>query len=159
MDLLGPEPRIDLEAWGIRTNLHHRNIADRQPIKIGAQGCLENSMAYNGCIIEGTVRNSILFPGVHVMAGAEINDSIVFFDNIIHEGVHLNRVVSDVNTVYNKDVRVGGSDCDTFSQVTVIGWNNSVPEGFRIGCGCRVNPRIAAERWPASNRLADGEEL
>jgi glucose-1-phosphate adenylyltransferase len=54
---------------------------------------------------------------------------------------------------------VGGSDCDTFSQVTVIGWNNSVPEGFRIGCGCRVNPRIAAERWPASNRLADGEEL
>ena len=64
-------------------------------------------MAYNGCIIDGTVRNSILFPGVHVMAGAEINDSILFFDNIVHPGVRLNRVVSDVNTVFNRDVRVG----------------------------------------------------
>jgi glucose-1-phosphate adenylyltransferase len=159
MDLLGPEPKIDLEAWGIRTNLGHRNIADRQPVKIGAQGSLENSMAYNGCIIEGTVRNSILFPGVHVKAGAEINDSIVFFDNIIHEGVHLNRVVSDVNTVFNKEVRVGGPDCGAASRVSVIGWNNSVPEGFQIGCGCRVNPRIAAENWPTSNRLEDGGEL
>lgn len=54
MDLLGTEPKIDLEAWGIRTNLAHRNIADRQPVKIGPRGQLENSMAYNGCIIEGT---------------------------------------------------------------------------------------------------------
>lgn len=159
MDLLGVQPKIDLEAWGIRTNLGHRNIADRQPVKIGAQGSLENSMAYNGCIIEGTVRNSILFPGVHVMAGAEINDSIVFFDNIVHQGVQLNRVVSDVNTVFNKNVRVGAPQCAAESRVSVIGWNNSIPEGFHIGCGCRVNPKIAADRWPASNRLEDGEDL
>ena len=158
MDLLGPEPKIDLEAWGIRTNLAHRNIADRQPVKIGVHGSLDNSMAYNGCIIEGTVRNSILFPGVHVMAGAEINDSILFFDNIVHEGVQLNRMVSDVNTVFNRDVRVGAAECEKASRVSVIGWNNNVPEGFRIGCGCRVAPRIAAEKWPA-NRLEDGEEL
>ena len=158
MDLLGPEPKIDLEAWGIRTNLVHRNIADRQPVKIGPHGCMENSMAYNGCIIEGTVRNSILFPGVHVMAGAEINDSIIFFDNTIHENVHLNRVVSDVNTVYNRDVRVGAPECDKPSRVSVIGWNNSVPEGLQIGCGCRVAPRIAPEKWP-QRQLEDGEEL
>lgn len=159
MDLLGPEPKIDLEAWGIRTNLAHRNIADRQPVKIGTQGSLDNSMAYNGCIIEGTVRNSILFPGVHVMAGAEINDSILFFDNIVHRNVHLNRVVSDVNTVFNHDVRVGAPQCEKPSRVSVIGWNNSVPEGFHIGCGCRVAPRIAAEKWPKSNCLEDGEDL
>jgi glucose-1-phosphate adenylyltransferase len=158
MDLLGPEPKIDMEAWGIRTNLAHRNIADRQPVKIGACGSVENSMAYNGCIIEGTVRNSILFPGVHVMAGAEINDSILFFDNIVHQGVCLNRVVSDVNTVYNRDVRVGAPKCDKINRVSVIGWNNSIPEGFRIGCGCTVAPRIPAENWP-DRHLEDGEEL
>ena len=38
MDLLGPEPKIDLEAWGMRTNLEHRDIGDRQPVKIGAHG-------------------------------------------------------------------------------------------------------------------------
>jgi glucose-1-phosphate adenylyltransferase len=158
MDLLGPEPKIDLEAWGIRTNLAHRSIADRQPVKIGAQGSLENSMAYNGCIIEGTVRNSILFPGVHVMAGAEINDSILFFDNIVHPGARLNQVVSDVNTVFNRDTRVGAPICDMVNRVSVIGWNNSIPEGFHIGCGCTVAPRIPAEHWPAKH-LEDGEEL
>jgi len=158
MDLLGPEPKIDMEAWGIRTNLAHRSIADRQPIKIGADGNIQNSTAYNGCIIEGTVRNSILFPGVHVMAGAEINDSILFFDNIVHQGVCLNRVVSDVNTVFNKDVRVGAPQCEKLNRVSVIGWNNSIPEGFSIGCGCTVAPRIPAEKWP-KRHLADGEEL
>jgi len=158
MDLLGPDPKIDLEAWGIRTNLAHRNIADRQPVKIGPHGCLENSMAYNGCLIEGTVRNSILFPGVHVMAGAEINDSIIFFDNTVHAGVCLNRVVSDVNTVFNRDVRVGEPQCEKPSRVSVIGWNNSIPEGLHIGCGCRVAPRIAPEKWP-KDKLEDGEEL
>ncbi len=158
MDLLGPEPKIDLEAWGIRTNLAHRNIADRQPVKIGAHGSLDNSMAYNGCIIEGTVRNSILFPGVRVMAGAEVNDSILFFDNTVHQGVRLNRVVSDVNTIFNRNVRVGAPICEKPSRVSVIGWNNNVPEGFHIGCGCRVAPRIAAEKWP-KDKLDDGEEL
>jgi len=158
MDLLGPDPKIDMEAWGIRTNLAHRNIADRQPVKIGAQGSVDNSMVYNGCIIDGTVRNSILFPGVHVKAGAEIHDSILFFDNIVHQGVRLNRVVSDVNTVFNPEVRVGTPECEKMSRVSVIGWNNSVPEGFRIGCGCTVAPRIPAEKWPA-HTLNDGEEL
>jgi glucose-1-phosphate adenylyltransferase len=158
MDLLGPEPKIDLEAWGIRTNLAHRNIADRQPVKIGVHGSLDNSMAYNGCIIEGTVRNSILFPGVRVMAGAEVNDSILFFDNTVHQGVRLNRVVSDVNTIFNRNVRVGAPICEKPSRVSVIGWNNNVPEGFHIGCGCRVAPRIAAEKWP-KDKLDDGEEL
>ena len=158
MDLLGENPKIDLEAWGIRTNLAHRNIADRQPVKIGSRGHMENSMAYNGCIIEGTVRNSILFPGVHVMAGAEVNDSILFFDNIVHPNARLHRMVSDVNTVFNRDVHVGAPKCEKVNRVSVIGWNNSVPQGLHIGCGCSVAPRIAAEKWP-QDCLTDGEAL
>ena len=158
MDLLGEKPMIDLEAWGIRTNLAHRGISDRQPVKLGPQASLENSMAYNGCIIDGTVRNSILFPGVHVMAGAEVNDSILFFDTIVYENAQLHRMVSDVNTVFNRNVTVGRPRCEEVNRVSVIGWNNSVPEGFRIGCGCTVAPRIAPERWPATE-LVDGEEL
>lgn len=158
MDLLGENPRIDLEAWGIRTNLGHRAISDRQPVTLGPHACLENSMAYNGCIINGTVRNSILFPGVHVMAGAEVNDSILFFDTIVHENVQLHRMVSDVNTVFNRNVVVGRPRCEDVNHVSVIGWNNNVPEGFRIGCGCTVAPRINPDKWPETG-LGDGEEL
>ena len=115
-------------------------------------------MAYNGCIINGTVRNSILFPGVHVMAGAEVNDSILFFDTIVHENVQLHRMVSDVNTVFNRNVVVGRPRCEDVNHVSVIGWNNNVPEGFRIGCGCTVAPRINPDKWPETG-LGDGEEL
>ncbi len=157
MDLLGPEPKIDMEAWGIRTNLHHRDIANRQPVRIGPQGHLSNSLVYDGCVIDGSVRNSILFPGVHVRSGVEIDNSIIFFDNIVHEGVRLNRVVSDVDTVFNRGVVIGapiGSDAE--GPVTVIGSGNVVPAGTQIGSGCAVAPSLAA--WPGTN-VQDGEVL
>lgn len=159
MDLLGPEPKIDMEAWGIRTNLHHRDIANRQPVRIGPQGVLSNSLAYDGCVIEGTVRNSILFPGVHVRSGVEITDSILFFDNIVHEGVRLHRVVSDVDTVFNREAVIGtpGENGAAGPPVTVIGSGNVVPAGMRIGSGCAVAPSLAT--WPDDNNVQDGEVL
>ncbi len=158
MDLLGEHPRIDMEKWGLRTNLEHRNIRDCQPLKIGAHGLLDNSMAYNGCIVDGTVRNSILFPGVRVEKGAEVHNSVLFFNNTVKEGASLCRVVSDVNTVFGRNARVGVAGVDGPGKVTVIGWNNRVPAGITIGSGCTVAPRIAPESWPAEG-LADLEVL
>ncbi|WP_319549487.1 sugar phosphate nucleotidyltransferase [Desulfogranum marinum] len=158
MDLLGPEPKIDMETWGVRTNLAHRNIAGRQPLKVGTCGSLENSMAYNGCIIEGTVRNSILFPGVRVEKGAEVVDSVLFFDNVVQEGAKLCRVVSDVNTTFGTNVQIGVPGRGEPGNVSVIGWNNKVPAGTTIGSGCTVAPRIEEYRWP-EKALNDGEEL
>lgn len=152
MDLLGSSPKIDLEQWGIRTNLAHRGICGCQPLKVGRKGVLDNSMAYNGCIVDGTVRNSILFPGVRVEQGAEVSDSILFFNTVVKKGGRLERVVSDVNTVFGCDVRAGAG------KVTVIGWNNQVPDGMVIGGGCTVAPGIAEDRWP-EHGLADQEEL
>ena len=46
MDLLGENPRIDMEQWGLRTNLEHRDIRDCQPLKVGSEAVLDNCMAY-----------------------------------------------------------------------------------------------------------------
>ncbi len=158
MDLLGPDPKIDMEKWGLRTNLEHRNIRDCQPMKIGGHGVLDNSMVYNGCIVDGTVRNSILFPGVRVERGAEVVDSILFFNNHVREDARLCRVVSDVNTDFGRNCRVGVPGVDTPGNVTVIGWNNRVPDSMVIGSGCTVYPRLAADRWP-ENHMVDQEVL
>jgi len=111
-------------------------------------------MAYNGCIVEGRVRNSILFPGVRVEKGAEVSDSILFFNNVVQEGSRLERVISDVNTSFGAGVRAGAAG----GRVTVIGWNNHVPDGMVIGGGCTVAPEIEPGRWPQQG-LADLEEL
>ena len=112
MDLLGREPKIDMEKWGLRTNLEHRDIRDCQPLKVGSNAILDNSIAYNGCHIEGTVKNSILFPGVRVEKGAEVVDSVLFFNNIVQSGSRITRSVSDVNTIFGPDCQIGGPKGD-----------------------------------------------
>jgi glucose-1-phosphate adenylyltransferase len=154
MDLLGDNPKIDMEKWGIRTNLEHRGVRDCQPLLVGQEGLIENSMAYNGCIVEGKVRNSILFPGVQIAKGAEVHNSILFFNTVVKEGCRLQRVLSDVNTTFGRNVQIGAAE----GRVTMIGWNNQVPEGMVIGGGCMVAPEIPDEKWP-QHGLADLEEL
>ncbi len=153
MDLLGDKPLIDMEKWGIRTNLEHRGIRDCQPLQVGKDGLMDNSMAYNGCIVEGKVRNSILFPGVRVAKGAEVSNSILFFNNVVNEDSKLERVISDVNTTFGSKAQIGTAE----GRVTVIGWNNQVPDGMVIGGGCAVAPEIPDNGWPQA--LADLEEL
>ena len=158
MEMLGNNPKIDMEKWGIRTNLEHRGIRDCQPMKVGSNGILDNSMAYNGCIIDGKVKNSILFPGVRVEKGAEVTDSVLFFNTVVKAGGRLERVVSDVNTTFGKNVRIGIAGTDGPDRVTVIGWNNNVPDNMIIGSGCTVAPGLAAEKWPEQG-LKCSEEL
>ena len=154
MDLLGPKPRIDMEVWGLRTNLEHRAIRDCQPLIVGNSGVLDNSMAYNGVIIEGEAHNSILFPGVRIEAGAVVRDSVLFFNTVVRRNAQVERVVCDVNSSFGASSRVGRSD----GAISVIGWNNQVPDGMRIGAGCTIYPRIDGDHWPAAD-LEDGEVL
>lgn len=157
MDLLGPEPKIDLEKWVFRTNLDHRNIRDNEPVLMGNKAVVHNSLAYNGCKIGGTVINSILFPGVHVRKGAVVENSILFFNNVVGENCRLNKVVADVNTVFGNNSSVGPQVCNEKTNVTVVGWNNTIPENTVIGEGATIYPQLAATSWPVC--VKDGEVL
>ncbi len=148
MDLLGDDPPIDLEKWGFRTNLEQRGIRDFQPL-IARKGCsISNSLIYNGCVIEGEVCNSILFPGVYVEPGAVVKDSVIFFNNVIGKECRLTKVVSDVNSSFGSGVVVGGAEESGPEKVTVVGWNNVIPEHTLIGEGAVIYPRIQANGWP-----------
>lgn len=147
MDLLGPNPAIDLDAWGIRTNLDHRGICDYQPLKIGARATVKDSLVYNGCVVEGTVERSILFPGVHVKPGAVVRDSVLFFNNSVEPEARLSKVISDVNTTFGAKSVVGGCDSGGEQEVTVVGWNNQIPAKAVIGGDCTIYPHLRAEKF------------
>ncbi len=148
MDLLGDEPLIDLESWGVRTNLDHRHIRDCQPTHVGDAARIENSLIYNGCKVNGTVRNSILFPGVSVGRGTLIEDSVIFFNNEIGENCILRKVISDVNSSYCDRVEIGVGQENTDKKIAVIGWDNRVPEGVKVGHGVTVSPGLSRDKWP-----------
>jgi glucose-1-phosphate adenylyltransferase len=146
MDLLGENPLIDLEKWGFRTNLDHRGIRDFQPVLTGNNATIKNSLIYNGCIIDGTVNNSVLFPGVHVQKGAVVENSVVFFSNTIGEYSRLNNVVADVNNTYGRNVVIGAASGSPAGKITVMGWNNHVPDQTHIEEGATIYPNQGT--WP-----------
>lgn len=56
---------------------------------------MSNSIIANGCKIEGTVENSVLFRNVHVGAGTVIRDSIIMQDTNVYSGCTLENVILD----------------------------------------------------------------
>ncbi len=147
MDLLGEAPLIDMEKWGLRTNLDHRGIRDFQPVLMGDYASVQDSLIYNGCVIEGTVRGSIIFPGVRVEKGAVVENSVLFFNNLIGRNCRLSKVVADVNNTFGEGVVVGAEAGRHADGVTVVGWNNHVPDQVVIEEGATIYPLLKAGQW------------
>jgi glucose-1-phosphate adenylyltransferase len=154
IDLLDRPEDINLREWLIRTNLSHRDIRDRVPTKIAPTGRVSKSLVHNGCVIEGEVEHSILFPGVHVAKGARITDSIVMFDAVIGENSKICR------SILNPDVQIGenaiiGMDPSTpkadGAGITVIGEKCRIPAATRIGKNCTIYPDLSQKHFTDLN--------
>ena len=108
---------------------------------IGATGKVTKSVIGEGCMIYGTVRNSVIFPGVRIEAGAFIEDSIIMSDAIIGNGTQVHCAIVGENSIVGAQVQVGigefaPSQYNTKvyeSRITVIGSNTVVPNGTSLG--------------------------
>ncbi len=56
---------------------------------------VKNSLIADGCVIEGSVENCVLFRGVHVGRGAHLKDCIIMQDCYIEEEVEMENVILD----------------------------------------------------------------
>lgn len=101
MELL--EKPVRDELFGARDI--YTKVRDSAPSKYGDDSAVKNSLISDGCIVEGTVENSILFRGVKVGKGTVVRNSIVMQDTVIGDNVSLNCVITDKNVVI-RDRRV-----------------------------------------------------
>ena len=74
--------------------------ADKSSTYLGPEGKCVNSLVAEGCRIEGTVENSILFPGVVVEAGAAVRNCVLFKETVVRRDAQLSYIIAD------KDVEV-----------------------------------------------------
>lgn len=95
MELLNKDIRDEL--FGARDI--YTKVRDSAPSKYGDDAKVENSLISDGCKIEGTVVNSILFRGVKVAKGAVVKNSILMQDSIVEQDANLNCVIADKNVV------------------------------------------------------------
>ena len=91
-DIISPEVRADLFK---KDRPIFTKIKDEAPTKFGENACVSNSIIANGCTIEGTVENSVLFRNIHVGKGTVIKDSIIMQDSQVYNNCMLENVILD----------------------------------------------------------------
>lgn len=72
---------------------------DRVPTRYLSHASMKNSIVADGCVIDGTVENSIIFRGVTIGRGAEVKNCIVMQDGIISPKATLSCCILDKNCV------------------------------------------------------------
>ena len=68
-----------------------------------------NCLIADGCFIEGTIENCILFRGVKVKKGAVLKNCIIMQDTVIEEGAQLSYVITDKEAHISQNSMLCGS--------------------------------------------------
>src|SRR6187431_1434775 len=165
MALLEDEPELDLfdPEWVI-----HTRSEERAPAKIGPTAQVHRSLVSHGCIINGTVVNSVLSPGVRVDVGAVVRDSIVMFDTVIRSGAVVDRAILDKEVVVGSGAIVGDGPYDDRPNkaepgrlntgITVVGKRAVIPRGVRIGRNVKVAADVRSSDF-AGRVVRSGESV
>lgn len=82
---------------------------DDMPTRYGTKAKVNNSIVGDGCVINGIVKNSILFRGVKVEKGAVIENCILMQETVVRENAQLNNVISDKNAQIGADMVLKGT--------------------------------------------------
>ena len=94
MELL--DPAIRREIFHPQRPIHTKERNDASTY-IDPAGTCCNCLVADGCTIEGTVENSILFRGVSVAKGAEVKNCILMQDVVISRDAVCHYVIADKN--------------------------------------------------------------
>ena len=148
MALLVDDPELELndKDWVI-----HTKSEERAPAKVGPTAQVHRSLISHGCVIDGTVVNSVLSPGVRVGMGAVVRDSIVMFDSVIGSRAVIDRAILDKEVTVGAGAIVGEGPDDTPNKaepgrlntgITVVGKQATIPRGARIGRNVRIGEGV-----------------
>ena len=82
---------------------------DEPPTSFTESSNVTNSMIANGCKIEGTVENSVIFRGVTIGKGAVVRNSIIMKKSVIGKNAHVENAIFDKASSIGAGLRVSGS--------------------------------------------------
>nr|WP_294530501.1 glucose-1-phosphate adenylyltransferase [uncultured Blautia sp.] len=109
MDLLSPDNELDLNdpTWKIYTE----DVATL-PQYIGPEANVTNAYITQGCIVQGEIKNSVLFTGSKVRPGAKVIDSVLMPGVVVEEGAVVQRALVADNIHIGKNAVVGSADSE-----------------------------------------------
>ena len=104
MDLLDENNGLTMndDTWKIYTE-----DVPTTPQVIGPKAKIKRSYINQGCVIDGTVENSVLFRDVHISKGAKVIDSVLFPDVVVEEGAVVKNCIVAEGLTVPKDMEIG----------------------------------------------------
>lgn len=107
MDLLDKNNALDLNdpAWKIYTE-----GVTALPQYIGADAVVDRAFITQGCVVNGKVKNSVLFTGAKVAEGAQVIDSVLMPGAEVAEGAVVTRTLVADGVKIGKNAVVGSAD-------------------------------------------------
>jgi glucose-1-phosphate adenylyltransferase len=160
LEPLAPEPRLVLHhaRWPILTR-----DEERPPVRVRESAAIEDSLIANGCRVSGTVRHSVLSPGVRIEPGAEVVDSIIMADTVVGRGARVDRAILDKFVHVGEHAVIGHGqpprepEAAWLDGLALVGKDVVIPAGVRVGrasvIGIGTGPKDFAAEEVAAGTL------
>ncbi len=154
--MLGQDPAVVLANWGLRTNLLGRRSAVPAPARIFPGAVVEDSLVSPGAVVMGTLRRSVVSPGVVVEAGALVEDCILWDDVTVMAGARLSGVVADKRARFMPGAQLGLGDETPANSLwpqsltcgaSLVGMDAQIPAKARVGRNCIIAPEVAEDEF------------
>lgn len=142
MDLLDPNLKLDL-----------RGIYSKNPMfpphYVSETATIKNSNISDGCIVEGEVENSILFPGVKIEKGAKVDYSIIMPNTVVKANADIKYSIVSENTVIGCNAVIGGNPEDAEDKdkwgIAVIGDDLHIGDNVVVPPAAMIGEDLEAE--------------
>lgn len=142
MDLLDPNLKLDL-----------RDIYSKNPMfpphYVSETATIKNSNISDGCIVEGEVENSILFPGVKIEKGAKVGYSIIMPNTVVKANADIKYSIVSENTVIGCNAVIGGNPEDAEDKdkwgIAVIGDDLHIGDNVVVPPAAMIGEDLEAE--------------
>ena len=108
------EPQIRNSLFGVDNMPVYTKLRNSSPTRYTSDAKVTNSYVADGCIIEGTVENCIIFRGVHIGKGTVVKNCVLLQDTYTGNNVTLNCVITDKNVTIGDGRVLSGHDTMPF---------------------------------------------
>ncbi|MDD3242091.1 MAG: glucose-1-phosphate adenylyltransferase [Eubacteriales bacterium] len=140
MDLLKPN-LLNLHDDGWR--IYSRTPA-QAPHYVGSDATVENSLLTEGSVVNGDVRDSVIFHGARIAKGAVVRKSIVMPDAVIGEDAVVEYAIVGENAKVGAKAVIGGPPRQGDPQIAVVGPDITVEDCAIVKPGEMMSADVAA---------------
>lgn len=85
-------------------------VRDEMPARYSDNAKSINSLVADGCIIEGTVENSVLFRGVKIAPNAHVKNCVIMQDGQVNSDAYIENCILDKQAVIKRNAHLIGPD-------------------------------------------------